>query len=163
MERFREWREERRWRRARPLARHHFILERPREDSELIIPIWFEGTFDDATQAAIEFVDETFEHSDVVVVKSTECQWAYLREPDDVSYFRRDVDARITSLLRYAHDAEVGDDAELAADLRDAVSRLEFIRDSDAEVDDRAAAWGLVEGAIEDAEIRALSRVLGTG
>ncbi len=58
-----------------------------------------------------------------------------------MSHIRRDVDARITSLLRYAHDAEVDEDAELAADLRDAVSRLEFIRDSDAEVDDRAAAW----------------------
>jgi hypothetical protein len=37
--------------------------------------------------------------------------------------------------------AESSDDAELAADLRYAVSRLEFIRDTDADAEDRVAAW----------------------
>jgi hypothetical protein len=65
-----------------------------------------------------------------------------------------------TTLAHYAHDVVASDDDELAADLHDAASRLEFIRDSDEDVEDRIAAWEIVEEAIDDAEARALARLI---
>jgi hypothetical protein len=149
-----EWRWERGWK------THHFIVRRPRPDSELEIPVWFDGTFDIAARDAMDFVERTFDEADLVAVVSTERTWSYIREPlVEVDYLGDEIDSRVRELVMDAHMAETRhDDAELAADLRKAATRLEFLRDSDEDDDDRLAAWKIVEGDVTDAEGRAIGR-----
>jgi hypothetical protein len=155
-----EWWDERRW--ERDWKEHHFIVRRPRPDSELEIPVWFEGTFDQATRDAIEFVATTFDDADLVAVVSTERSWSYLREPQvEVDYLGEEIDARVVDLVMTAHLVETRhDDVELAADLRAAATRLEFVRASDEDDENREAAWKIVEEAVGEAEARAIARDL---
>lgn len=159
---WRDWRLERAD--AHPESHRFELILYPDPDSDVTIPVWFEGDFDHAARAAIEFANEpVFDGSQLLVVKAVDRQWAHVRDSDDEaegvaperSEEFSELDIRTLELLFLADRV---DDPEWAEDIRDAIRRLDFIRESDANPEDKAGAWEIVEEAIAEAAEQADER-----
>jgi hypothetical protein len=157
-----DWRLERA--NARPNPHRFELILYPDPESDLTIPVWFNGEFDSAAGAAIELANEpVFDGSQLLVVKAVDRQWAYIREPDDEtddvapegSEVLTELEMRTLELLCLR---DFVDDSEWTEEISDAIRRLDFIRQSDATPEDKAGAWEMLEEDIRAAAARAAER-----